>query len=42
MIEEITPPVEVSWAATSEPAARTTACENFMVGCVVGDVVEGW
>ena len=42
MEERRPPPVEESWAATSEPAVRRTTCENFMVIYVVGDVVEVW
>jgi hypothetical protein len=43
VMEEIRPPPVVeSWAATSEPAVRRTTCENFMVMCVVGGVIEGW
>lgn len=30
--------MEVSWAATREPAARMATCENFMVDIVIGDV----
>lgn len=32
--------MEVSWAATREPAARIATCENFMVMIVIGDVAE--
>ena len=43
MIEETRPPpvVVVSWAATSEAAARIMTCENFMLKDVVVELIDG-